>query len=291
MRLVIHTGAHFTEETRLARCLLRNRADFAARGVEVPAPATYRRLFRDVMDALDGAQPTAQARDVLLEAMDLDAAPERLILSSPHLFGAARASVEEGELYPQATARIAALARLFPGDQIEMFMAMRNPASFLPAAFGRSPKTEIDRFLGHVHPADISWSRFFKRLRTDLPDIRITTWCSEDSPLIWAQIIRDMAALDDNEKIIGGFDLLGSIMSRTGMKRFRAYLAQHPHMKEPQKRKVIAAFLSRYAMDEQIEEELDLPGWTAALVDEITEAYDDDVMLIQHMQSLRMICP
>lgn len=291
MQLVIHTGAHFTEEDRLMRCLLRNRADFARRGVEIPAPSSYRRLFRDVMDALDGSEPTPGAREILLEAMAIDTVPQRLVLSSPHLFGAPRASVMEGELYPQAIERMAALARLFPGDEIEMFMAIRNPASFLPAAFGKSPRTEMDRFLGHVHPAVISWSRLFKRLSMDLPDIALTVWCSEDSPMIWAQIIREMAALEPGEKITGGFDLLGSIMSRTGMKRFRAYLAEHPHMNESQKRRVIAAFLTRYAIDEEIEEELDLPGWTTALVEEMTESYDEDVLQIQRLPGVRMICP
>ena len=110
-------------------------------------------------------------------------------------------------------------------------------------------------------------------------------------PLIWSQIIRDMAALDVQEKIAGGFDLLATIMSKEGMQRFRAYLDSHPDMSEIQKRRVIAAFLDKFALEEEIEEELDMPGWTEALVDELTEIYDDDVALIQRIPGVNLITP
>ncbi|THH38085.1 hypothetical protein E4Z66_00460 [Aliishimia ponticola] len=291
MHIVLHTGAHFTEEERLMKCLLRNKEDFSRRGVAVPGPGRYRRLLRETFGALKETEPTEDAREVLLDAILDQENAERVILSNAHFFGAPRSSVNNGQLYPKAIERLQSLVTLFPDDRIEMFMAMRNPATFLPAAFDRSPKEYIAGFLGGVLPEEILWSDFFMMVREEFPQIQITTWCNEDAPLLWAQIIREMAGLEPGQKIIGGFDLLSSIMSREGMQRFRAYLKSHPTMNEMQKRRVMAAFLDKFAIDEAIEEELDLPGWTEELVERMTTVYDDDMLEVQRIPGVTLIMP
>ncbi len=291
MQLVLHTGAHFTEEERLMKCLLRNKGDFAKRGVIVPGPGRYRRLLRDTLNAMRDTAPAPGAREVLMDAILDDAGADRLILSNAHFFGAPRACIRRGVLYPGAPDRIAQFTQLFPYEDIEMFMALRNPATFLPAVFNKSPKEEMDDFLGGVDPVQIRWSDTLLRIRERVPSVGITVWCNEDAPLIWAQIIRDMAQLEHGQKITGGFDLLGEIMSREGMKRFRAYLKTHPVMNEMQKRRVIAAFLDKYALDDAIEEELDLPGWTEQLVQDMTDVYDEDVFAIQRIPGVQVISP
>ena len=48
MRIVYHLGAHCTDEDRLVRCLLKNRATLAEQGIVVPAPTRYRKLLREI---------------------------------------------------------------------------------------------------------------------------------------------------------------------------------------------------------------------------------------------------
>ncbi|WP_343245390.1 hypothetical protein [Sulfitobacter faviae] len=100
-----------------------------------------------------------------------------------------------------------------------------------------------------------------------------------------------MAGLAPETKIRGGFDLLQTIMSEEGMKRFRGYLDTHPDMSEAQKRRVITAFLDKYALEEEIEEELDMPGWTEELVERMTAIYDADVEVIRAMPGVTLIAP
>ncbi len=291
MQVILHTGAHFTDEDRLIKCLLRNKDDFARQNIAVPGPGTYRSLLKSTMIALKGADPGPEARDVLLDAILDDNRADRMILSNAHFFGAPRAAMRQGMIYPMAPERIANMATLFHYDQVEMFMAMRNPATFLPLLFEQSPKDEIDSFLGGIDPRQVRWSETIEQIRTAAPNVALTLWCNEDSPLIWAQIIRDMAGLDHGTKIVGGFDLLSDIMSGEGMRRFRAYLKKHPVMSEMQKRRVIAAFLDKFALQEKLEEELDLPGWDEALIDELTEIYDEDVFRIQRIPGVTLIEP
>lgn len=291
MQVILHTGAHCTDDERLLKCLLRNKEGFAKRGVAVPGPGKYRFLLKDAFNAMQQAAPAPEARDVLIDAILDEERADRLIMSNAHFFGSQRFALVEGQFYPQAPERIGQLRQLFGFDQIEMFMAIRNPAGFVPALLGDVSAQKLHQRLGGADPRELRWSDMLIRIREAAPDVALTIWCNEDTPLIWAQIIREMAGLDHGEKIIGGFDLLSDIMTGEGMKRFRAYLKDHPTMTEMQKRRVIAAFLDKFAVEAALEEELDLPGWTDALVEEMSEIYDEDVFRIQRMPGVQVIAP
>ncbi|MEY8837994.1 hypothetical protein AB9K41_03025, partial [Cribrihabitans sp. XS_ASV171] len=169
--------------------------------------------------------------------------------------------------------------------------AIRNPASFVPSILTRLSPEHAEQVLRDTDITALRWSDMVHRIRAEAPSVRLTLWCNEDTPLIWAEIVRELAALEHGEKIQGGFALLSEIMSREGMARFRAYLHEHPEMTEMQKRRVIAAFLDKFAIDEELEEELDLPGWTEEHVELLTEIYDEDVLEIQRIPGVTMIAP
>lgn len=293
MQVILHTGAHCTDEGRLIKCLLRNKNDFRDKGVAVPGPGRYQSLLSSAVNALNKAAPAPDAREVLLDGI-LDDDPEmvdRLILSHENMFSVPKIMLAGGRYYRKAEERLFNFSRLFNGDEIELHMGLRNPATFLPAAFKATPHPSFDEFLHGVDPMHLRWSDLMQRIRTEVPEMQITVWCNEDTPLIWAQIIREMAALDPNRKIIGGFDLLTEIMSREGMKRFRTYLKEHPGINEIQKRRVMVAFLDKFAIEDQIEEELDLPGWTEAHVDMLTELYEEDIYQIGRMPGVTVLSP
>lgn len=291
MQIALHIGAHFTEEERLMKCLLRNKEGFAKRGIAVPGPGKYRRLLNQTFTALRDSAPSPDARDVLLDAFLDDQTADRIVLSHPNIFGAPRACLRNGQLYIMAQERIEALTSLFPHDELEIFLAIRDPATFLPLIYGASPHDTISSFLRGADPYQIKWSNTVETLRQAAPSAQITVWCNEDTPLIWSQIIREMGAMEHGEKIVGGFDLLSEIMSKEGMQRFRSYLASHPNMSEMQKRRVIAAFLDKFALEDEIEEELDIEGWDAELIDTMAELYDQDVYTIQRIPGVTFIAP
>lgn len=289
MKLVLHVGVHFTEEDRMMKCLLRNADDFSAKGVMVPGHGKYRAILRDTLNAMVSAPPSDMARDVLVDAFLDDTEAERVILSDANFFRTPKTAVQQGMFYPAAPVRMMRMAQIFEQDDVEIFMGIRNPATLLPILHSKSETPDPAAFWGGRDPRDVLWSETIGLLRKAVPDVPITIWCNEDTPLIWAHIIRQMAGLPDDQKIIGGFDLLSSIMSTEGMKRFRAYLKDHPIMTEHQKRRAIAAFLDKYALDGEVEEELDMPGWTGNLVDEMTEIYDEDVAKIAAMPGVRVL--
>ena len=291
MQIILHAGAHFTEEDRLVRCLLRNKEDFSKRGIAVPGPGKYRPLLKETIAALQDAPPSEDARDILLDVILDEENADRMILSHMYLFGAPRACVRNGLIYQSAPGRVAQLSRLFAHDDVELFLAMRNPASFLPALFGQAPQDDMHTFLRGADPFQIKWSDTLSAIRSAAPDVTITTWCFEDMPMLWAQIVREMAGLEHGEKIVGGFDLLSDIMTKEGMKRFRAYLKSHPTMTEMQKRRVIAAFLDKFAIEDEIEEELNAPGWTEEMIETMTDLYEEDMERVARIPGVTFIAP
>ncbi|GGL90824.1 hypothetical protein [Pseudooceanicola nanhaiensis] len=289
MDIVLHAGAHCTDEDRLVKCLLKNKDLFLQRGVAVPGPSRYRRLLRDAVQALGKGEPAEGAREILLDSILEHDGVQRLLLSNENVFGVPKIAVSDGVLYPQAAQRIADLGRLFPGDRLVLALGIRNPATFLPALFAQSPQEDFLTFLDGTDPATLRWSELVERIRAAHPDLPLVLWCNEDTPLIWGSVLRAVAGLEEGTKIGGAFDLLSEIMSREGMQRFRAYLSDHPVMTEPQKRRVMGAFLDKYALEDEIEEELDLPGWDEGYVEMLTQRYEADVAAIEERGDVHFI--
>ncbi|MBI6628814.1 hypothetical protein [Pontibaca salina] len=291
MHIVFHPGVHHTDGDRLMKCLLSNKEGFCKKGVAVPGPSRYRTLFREAFDALKHAPAAPDSRNVLLDAILDEEQAARLILSNVHFFGSARFALGDGQLYPLAGERVAQLRQLLPTGQIEIFMAIRNPASFLPVTFPGITQTELDNRLAGRDPRELRWSETMARIHRAAPDVAITVWCHEDMPLIWAAIITEMAGLPEHEKINGAYDLLSQIISARGMKRFRAHLQQHPNLDIGRERTAIADMLDAYALEDQVEEDLNLSGWNDALVAEMTEIYEHDMIRLRETPNLRMITP
>ena len=289
MEIVLHAGAHCTDEDRLLKCLLKNKDMLLSQGVAVPGPSRYRRLLRDAVQALGPEAPATGAGAALMDEI-LDHDPgDRVLLSNEHFFGVPKIAVGDGVFYPRAEQRLADYARLFPDDRLRLCLGIRNPATFLPALFDESPQDDFLTFLDGTDPMLLRWSELARRLRDALPEVPLVIWCNEDTPLIWGSVIRAVAGLDEGTKVTGGFDLLSEIMSVEGMKRFRAYLHAHPVMSEVQKRRVIAAFLDKFAIEEAVIEELEVPGWDVPYVEALTANYDRDVAEIEGMDDVRFI--
>lgn len=293
MQIVIHAGAHVTDEGRLVKCLLRNTDIFAARGITVPQPALYRAALRDAITAVaSGDAPQALRQGLLDQWLDPNQpAPERLILSQDYLFAYPNYVLDGGVLYRRAADRLGALAQIFAGDTLELFLGLRNPASFLPALAAQAEPGKFGAALARTDVTSLAWSRLITDLRSALPAIDITVWANEDTPLIWGSLLRDIAAIEPTVKITGGFDILSDIMTPEGMARFRSYLHSHPAMTEMQRRRVISAFLDKFARLDQIEHVIDLPGWTTDLVADLTARYEDDLYQIGRIPGVTLIAP
>lgn len=291
MQIALHAGAHATDEDRLIGCLRRNSDQMARSGVGVPPPSSYRKLLRDILNTADGTRLVTDTRDMVLDAIGETDGMDRLVLSNQGFFGTQKMAVSGALLYPAAEARLGLLRQIFAGDEIALFLGLRNPAMFLPALLDGTPFTTVDELVRGSDPAQMRWSHLIERIRGTFPDMPVTVWCNEDTPLVWAQILRAMAGTDASMPIEDEFALLFEIMTQPGVQRLEAHLAEHPDLTGAHRQNVIAAFLDQYADEDAIEVELDLPGWTAQVIDRLTGIYDADLDTIRRIDGVQVIAP
>ncbi len=291
MQVALHVGAHCTDDDRILKCLAKNRDTFGQLGISIPKPNRYRRQLRDLMHEVRSKPIGPDTRENLLNVITGQDRPDRLVLTNSQFFGTAKMAVSRNKLYYAAERRLSHFAQVFFQDEVEVFLSLRNPATFLPALFSESGEPDFGGFLENQAPQSFSWTELILRIREELPKLNLTIWCNEDTPLIWDQLIREIAGVDPAQPLIGNHDFLREIMSAEGMGRFETYLDSHPGLNDVQKRRVIAAFLDKFVLEEELEEELDLPGWSDVLVDVISEQYEEDVYQISRIPGVNFISP
>lgn len=291
MQLIYHIGAHCTDEDRLLKSLLKNRGALQQHGVDIPGPGKYRKLIRQTLKSLEGAQPAAGAEAHLLKAITETEDIKRLILSGEDFLTFASWVFINQNLYGNAMSRIPALASLFPSAQIEFHLALRNPATFIPAVFARTKDIKFDQFMRGVSPYDVCWSSLVHSIRACAPDAKLTVWCNEDTPMIWPRLMHNITGLRPDTPYLGEADLLAEIMTADGVKRYTTYMQSHPPQNDAQHSRVITAFLDKFAMDDALEEDLDAPGWTQELVDDLTLGYEEDLEQISTIAGVNFITP
>lgn len=292
MQIVFHIGAHATDGGALLRSLLRNRDRLAAEGVMVPGPSRYRKVLSEVMTTLRGAEANPEAREALLDAMVENDDAARILLFNDSFLCIPQRALEHGQLYARAN-KAAWLRNIFPEEEVEFCLGIRDPATFLPALYdsfgeGRPAFTE---FLDGADPRTLRWSDTIARLREAVPDCHVTVWCNEDTPVIWSEVMREVAGLAPGTLLEGELDIVMGLIHRRGRMRLRAFLEKRPPETEAGRRRAIAAYLEKYFVEDKVEEEIDLPGWTESLIAETSAAYDEDVAEIARMPGVTFIAP
>ncbi|WP_341214113.1 hypothetical protein [uncultured Limimaricola sp.] len=290
MDIAFHIGANCTDDDRLLKSVSKNLPLLAGQGTRVPNPARYRRLLRETIQHLQGETPEPGTRDVLIDAiLDHGETTERLIMGNPAFICTPARICEAGCFHEMATFKARSLQALFPEDQIEIFLSIRNPASFVPACWEQTRGRGFDEFMAGLDPRSILWSDVVARLRQAAPQAGLTVWCDEDSVLLWPELVRALAALGPDAPIEGAHDLIDEIMHPEGAARLRSYLETHPPASPEQTRRVVSAFLDKYARADAVETEVDLPGWDAALMADLTAIYEADLDRIAQMEGVRFL--
>ncbi len=289
MQIAFHIGAHCTDEDQLVKSLVKNNQIFTEQGVAVPGPSRYRKLLADVAVKLAGKSASLETQDMVLEQILDGTDPDRLVFSFDNFISGPRRALEDGMLYPAAAEKARVLHNLFPDHKVEFFLAVRDPATFVPAFLTKY--TDIDRgeVMSKLNPMGMVWSDIIKDIREENPDCQITVWCNEDTPLIWPEVMHEITAIDMRVLFKGGLDIIAQIMEREGVKRLRAYMAENQPTNEIQRRRVLAAFLDKYAIEDAVEQEINLPGWTAELVEELSASYEDDMLEIARIPGVNFI--
>ncbi len=272
----------------MIRSILKNRARLAKEGIGVPGPGRYRELLGEVSTDLRGDAASEETETEILDAIRDDDTAHRVVLSNENFLCRTNVVLAEDGLYPKAQ-KSAWLRQCLPSHDAEFALAIRNPAAFVPELLRLNGEGE--EALDDVSIADLLWSEVIADIAVANPGCRIVTWCHEDTPFIWSEIIREITGHDPFTEIDGEFDMLERIMTSEGMDRLTEFLDARQVTSQSKRRRAVSAFLDAHAIDEEIEAEVDLPGWTTDMITMLTELYEDDVERISAMSEVTFITP
>ena len=291
MEFVFHIGAHCTDADRLVTALRKSEARLTELAVAVPAPSDYRKTMRDVSLKLQGDDAGAAAQDVVLAAALGEAEPDRVIFANESFICIGGRALDDGVIYTKSHKSLW-LRSMFPDDQVDFALGIRNPATWIPAMFAEfGARQTFAEYLGATSPRSLLWSDYLARLLETNPGSRIITWCNEDLPLIWPEVLRIVADLEDDEVMAGDTDVLKEIMRPEGLGKLNDYLVANPPASAEVRREITSAFLDNFVIESAIFDDINLPGWDQAMIDDLSARYQADLDTIRNMPNVLLIEP
>lgn len=204
-RLVILAGAHKTASSHLQHSLLGSAEALQKIGIAVVGPKTMRRdlipfsqLLRDGMTA----EVVRAGADGFLAHYGADA--DTVVLMDENILGGTdrKMLMRRSRLYPWGPRRLARLVELFEGHDIELGLAVRNPATFLPSCWSESLLhgrfDDFETFVQGFDPTGKTWTGLVGRLSEANPGLPMTIWRYEDyntlGPSLFARLLKPKAA-------------------------------------------------------------------------------------------------
>ncbi|KGJ03508.1 hypothetical protein SAMN04487972_11820 [Paracoccus halophilus] len=291
MQVAFHCGVHGTDIYRMVKTLLQNRDWLLRNGIEPLTPSSHREVFLSATNALQGAPATPDMQQVMLDSLLEVDDPKRMICSTPNFLGTERRAISPEGLYVTAGEKMAALANLFPDCEVEFFLALKNPATLIPHVVSHKNTGTYREVMAGVDPEAMRWAPTIRSILSHLPGHRIIVWCNEDTALIWPEVVRRIATMPSDVPLKAGLQILGDIMRPEGIHMIREALAREERLTTASRRRIFSEALEKHALPEEIDIEVNLPGWTQELVDRITAAYDRDVAEIAALPGIEFIAP
>ncbi len=291
MQIAFQIGANCTDEDRLLKSVLKNADSLLRQHIAVPGPGKYRSLIRETIQGLDGARPAPDTRDILLDAIIDNDNVRRIVMTNDNFICVPNRIFENGLFYPQAEPKTRSLHQLFPDDDISLFMGIRNPVTFLQETLKRAKAVTLSEYLGLMHPEEVRWSDVIRRIKAGAPDTPLTVWCNEDTPLLWEQLIRALSGLHPDVDVVGGLDMLSSIITDAGMAQLAETLRTAPPATDAARYDLIASIWEQHAIEDAVEDVIDLPELDPVLVAEMSDAYEDDLGKIAAIDGITLLMP
>ena len=291
MQVLIHFGTHGTEPERMIRTLMDNRDWLLANGTEVVPPGRYKGVLDESLNSLQGGDASPAMEEVLYDALLESDKVKRMILSQAPLIGTPPRCLNQQGFFPIAGTRMRQVAGLFPSAEVEVSLAIRNPAAQIPFLASRIVEGDPARVLGNLDPMSLRWAPAMRRIVEAMQGRRVIVWCYEDTPLIWPEVVRRIARMPTDVPLKSGLAVLGDVLTPTGMTELRDRLTEAGRLTIDARRALFADILGRHARPDKVTEPVMMPGWTQDLVDDITDAYEADVAEIAALPGVEFLGP
>ena len=187
--VALHIGAHKTATTNLQRSFTMQQNALINAGVRYYGPESLRRPERSIADVFGlevSKRPPRPTRSRQDQFAFMVKDGHRLVLSDENFIGVMhnKKGAMLSPLYPHAQKRVAALVDAVAPHPVDVFLSIRNPATFLTSAYGQALMgglpMSFEEYIAK-NPLDlIDWAALVARLRA-IPNLgEIIVWRFEE---------------------------------------------------------------------------------------------------------------
>ena len=291
MDIAFYIGASCTDDEMLFGILRRQAETLAEGGICVPDPSSYRKLIRDALVSVQRGAALPEAGEIILDAITHGDHPRRLVLGNPNFLAIPSRIFAEGAFYGQAALKIAALAKLFPDNQISLYMGIRSGVGHLNEAFRRSDTQSLSQFMNSVHPLDISWFDLVQRIRRAAPQMELTVWCNEDVPVISPHILMSLADEWQNTFFARSLIPLSDLLDTEGVAAAQAVLLEENSPSIAKDEQIRLAALETFGKYGALTDTITLPEVSPKIINEMQDIYEEDCAAIAALEDVTFLRP
>lgn len=292
MELILHLGAHGTDDGQLAGWMDANSAALRATGTVAVPP----RLFLGALSQALASRPERPAshdeEQALLLRLGADAAQgiDRLVVSAPGFLGAtSTVFTPEGFYRRDVLRRVYALRLLFPTVKLGFLLAVRDPAGLVPTLMAQPDAPAPEAIAAALEEETLPWAALIRRLRHQAPAAEVTVWQHEALSTVWPGILAAIAGPGRAVPLAGIMGLAGQGLSAEARLRAERYLQSNPPADPGQVQRVAAAFATRFGRAPQPLPGAELPGWMVSRLAEQQQGYRTEWEDLANLPGVRVL--
>jgi len=287
-RIVI--GAHQIGLEHVTKHLEANRELLEQNGILYPSFKDMDAAMWPAIKALRNKKDDAYTLPRLVETLSNGKKYDRVVIVRPSISGPPNRPIKDDGFYPRGATETGQLAKLIGAEDIRFFLGIRNPANFLPScynlAFAEDHRLVLPEFVQLSDPYALRWSDYIQRVQGDESEMPLNVWSFEDYPYIWRSVLQGITGLPNKEDLVATEAQMTREVSIKGIGLMREYLRQHPPTSREMFDKIFEKFIERHpAFDGETVPDV----WPEALVETLTDSYDDDLYYIERMENVNFI--
>jgi len=289
-KIIMHLGAHKTASTHLQRSLKKNQNRLNAAGYTYFTPKQCRdALFPITLRLRDGGDRAALQKHAEMMFHGAANGNANLILSDENIIGHLNQLFNNDLIYPWSNFRTARFFALLPDHRFELFISLRNMASFLPSAYVEnllhSEYLTFEQFLKGTEPWAFSWATMMRRFGNMSGGRQFTVWRYEDYGAIKSDIVAAMTTTN----LAKGFKFLNKrprpILSHAAVDY---YANQRISGRSGPAADLLQDAGELFPLGEQYPA---FQPFDRQTIEKLDEKYLNDMKLIANMAHVRMISP
>ena len=298
MKIILILGPPDSCVDTIYHSLMKNQSTLARHNIAMPGRPRYEPQLLRYYDA-----PALRNHQILHDAglsrLDLQMGvthPTTLILGSSVYAGPLSAAIGGGGIFYDWADRIRTVRRLFPYGTVQCFMPLYHPTRLIAhvlRANGLRAFADYAALRGEpsLTPFSLYWARTLARVLDLNPNLAITVWRDEDSPLLYERLMYATTGISPSVALNGRFDLLETITQARTKSILFHYFKQIPSQDLAHRQRVVALFLNQLCRSEVAYETLAIEDWSDAIYHQLDEQYETDFGRIRSLETVSVFQP